>query len=184
MLISLYICQKLLQANVKGIFDRLNVCLWTSSFIGIKIMFKCNMTFSIIYIIPFTRTFFFFSNSVISTFLVLNVFGNFRDITHVMKKSESENISHSVTSDSETSSTIACQVPLSRGIFQARILEWLAIPITGIKTRSPTLQADSLLSVSPGKPCHKKVIHNHMVEFLRFGVIWNSGEKRFYSVLN
>ena len=44
------------------------------------------------------------------------------------------------------------------GIFQARILEWVAIsfsrdlPNPGIEPRSPTLQADSLLSEPPGKP--------------------------------
>ena len=44
------------------------------------------------------------------------------------------------------------------GILQARILEWVAfpspgdIPNPGIKPRSPTLQADSLLSDPPGKP--------------------------------
>ena len=43
-------------------------------------------------------------------------------------------------------------------ILQARILEWLAFPFsrdlanTGIKPRSPELQADSLPSWSPGKP--------------------------------
>ena len=44
------------------------------------------------------------------------------------------------------------------GILQARILEWVAIlfsrdlPNPVIKPRSPTLQADSLLSEPPGKP--------------------------------
>ena len=44
------------------------------------------------------------------------------------------------------------------GIFQARTLEWVAmsspgdLPNPGIKPRSPALQADSLLSESPGKP--------------------------------
>ena len=45
-------------------------------------MFKCHITFPIIYI-SFTLELFF---QILSTFLVLNVFGNFRDITHVMKK--------------------------------------------------------------------------------------------------
>ena len=46
------------------------------------------------------------------------------------------------------------------GIFQVRILERVAFPFfrgssqPGIKPRSPTLQVDSLPSVSPGKP-HK-----------------------------
>ena len=43
------------------------------------------------------------------------------------------------------------------GILQARILEWVAIPFSmglpnpGIKPKSPTLQADSLLSELPGR---------------------------------
>ena len=36
------------------------------------------------------------------------------------------------------------------GILQARRLEWIATP--GIKPRSPTLQADSLLAEPQGKP--------------------------------
>ena len=44
------------------------------------------------------------------------------------------------------------------GISQARITEWVAIPFSrdfpdaGIEPRAPALQADSLLSESPGKP--------------------------------
>ena len=54
--------------------------------------------------------------------------------------------------------TVARQVPLSMGILQARILEWVAIsfprdlPDPGIKPGSPALQADSLPSEPPGKP--------------------------------
>ena len=52
----------------------------------------------------------------------------------------------------------ACQPPLSMGILQARILEWIAMsssrgsfqPRNG--TRSPTLQAGSLLTESPEAP--------------------------------
>ena len=52
-----------------------------------------------------------------------------------------------------------CSPPGSsvHGILQAKILEWVAIPFStefpdpGIKPRSPTLQADSLLSEPPGK---------------------------------
>ena len=49
------------------------------------------------------------------------------------------------------------QAPLSMGILQARILEWVAmtssrgLPHPGIKPRSPELQTDSLLSEPPGK---------------------------------
>ena len=44
-----------------------------------------------------------------------------------------------------------------RGIFQARVLEWVAIspgdlPNPGIKPRTPTLQADALPSEPPGNP--------------------------------
>ena len=45
-----------------------------------------------------------------------------------------------------------------RGIFQARILEWVAIsspgdlPVPGVELRSPTLQADALSSEPPGEP--------------------------------
>ena len=44
------------------------------------------------------------------------------------------------------------------GILQARILEWVAMPSSrgfpdpGMEPRSPTLQADCLLSEPPGKP--------------------------------
>ena len=51
-----------------------------------------------------------------------------------------------------------CQAPLSMGILQARILEWVAmsppgdLPNPGIELKSLALQADSLLSEPPGKP--------------------------------
>ena len=53
-----------------------------------------------------------------------------------------------------------CSPPDSsvRGILQARILEWVAVlspgdlPDPGIEPRSPTLQAESLLSELSGKP--------------------------------
>ena len=44
------------------------------------------------------------------------------------------------------------------GILQAKLLEWVAVhfkgdlPDSGIEPRSPTLQADSLPSETPGKP--------------------------------
>ena len=37
-------------------------------------------------------------------------------------------LSHSVTSDSVTTWTVACQALLSMGIHRARILEWVAMP--------------------------------------------------------
>ena len=56
-----------------------------------------------------------------------------------------------------------CSLPSSSvsGIFQARILEWVAIsfpgdiPDPGIKPRSPALQADPLPVEPPGKPVTK-----------------------------
>ena len=51
-----------------------------------------------------------------------------------------------------------------RGVSQARILEWVAIPFSGdlpnpgIKAGSPELQADSLPPEPPGKPHFKKFI--------------------------
>ena len=53
----------------------------------------------------------------------------------------------------------AHQAPLSMGILQAKILEWVAMPSPpvdlpnpGIEPRFPALQADSLPSEPPGKP--------------------------------
>ena len=60
--------------------------------------------------------------------------------------------------DSATPWMVACQAPLTMEILQARILEWVAIPPPGdltnpdIKSRCPTLQADSLSSKSQGSP--------------------------------
>ena len=53
--------------------------------------------------------------------------------------------------------TVACQVPQSLGILQARILERLFCPLPGdpnpgIESRSPTLKVESLPSEPPGKP--------------------------------
>ena len=58
---------------------------------------------------------------------------------------------------------VACQAPLSMGILQARVQEWVAMPSSGdltnpgIKPRSPTLQADSLPAEPPGKPMNTGV---------------------------
>ena len=54
--------------------------------------------------------------------------------------------------------TAACRAPLSMGILQARILEWVAMPSSRglpnpeLEPRSPVLQTDSLLPKPPGKP--------------------------------
>jgi len=51
----------------------------------------------------------------------------------------------------------AHQAPLSLGILQARILEWVAFPFSrgssnpGIEPKSPALQVDSLPPEPPGK---------------------------------
>ena len=49
--------------------------------------------------------------------------------------------------------TVARQAPLPMGIFQARILEWAAMPSSnpGIEPMSPALQMDPVLSEPPGK---------------------------------
>ena len=55
--------------------------------------------------------------------------------------------------------TVACQAPLSMGF--SRQEQWGGLPFTspgdlpnpGTEPRSPTLQADSLPSKPPGKPC-------------------------------
>ena len=56
--------------------------------------------------------------------------------------------------------SVDCSPPDSsvHGIFEARILEWVAfpspgdLPDSGIESRSPESQADSLPSEPPGKP--------------------------------
>ena len=69
-----------------------------------------------------------------------------------------------------------CSLPgsLVRGIFQARVLEWVAIsfsrgdlPNPGIKPRSPTLQADALASEPPGKPIVYGLNENYLLFHVR-----------------
>ena len=60
--------------------------------------------------------------------------------------------------------TVACQAPLTREFFRQEYWSGLPclspgdLPNPGITSRSPALQADSLLSEPPGKPpdCHTK----------------------------
>ena len=65
-------------------------------------------------------------------------------------------LSHSVVSNSVTSCTIACQAPLSMEFSRPEYWSGLPCPSPGdlpnpeIEPRSPALQADSLLSESPG----------------------------------
>ena len=55
--------------------------------------------------------------------------------------------------------TVAHQAPLSTGFFRQEYWSELAVPSSGdlpnpgTEPKSPTLQADSLLSEPPGKPC-------------------------------
>ena len=67
-----------------------------------------------------------------------------------------------------------CSLPGSsvHGIFQAIVLEWIAIsspgdlPNPGIEPRSPALRADALTSEPPGKKPH---ISGRLVIFTNFG---------------
>ena len=76
------------------------------------------------------------------------------------QKCESESASSSVLLDPLRARATLCSLPgpSVHGIFQVRILEWVAIPFSrdlshpGIKPVSPALQADSLLSEPPGEP--------------------------------
>ena len=75
-----------------------------------------------------------------------------------------KHVSHSVMSDSKT--PLDCSLPGSsvHEIFQARILEWVAIsfpspgdhPNPGIEPRSPALQADSL----PPEPQGTQILYH------------------------
>ena len=68
---------------------------------------------------------------------------------------ESESVNRSVLSDSSTSWTVAHQVPLSMEFSRQEYWSRLPfpspgdLPNPGIKPKSPTLQADSLLSEPP-----------------------------------
>ena len=78
---------------------------------------------------------------------------------------ESDNISHSVVSDSATPWSVAQQAPLS--VEFSRQEYWSGelfpspgdLPNPGIKPRSPALQADSSLSEPPGKPLYTYTYH-------------------------
>ena len=67
-----------------------------------------------------------------------------------------------------TTWTVACQAPLSVGILQARILEWIAMPSSkgSSQPREQTqvsLQADSLPSEPPGKPSYPGYFHDKYI---------------------
>ena len=67
-------------------------------------------------------------------------------------------LSRSVVFNSATPWTAARQAPLSMGVLQTRVLEWVAcpppgnLPNPGIEPASPALQADSLLLSHQGSP--------------------------------
>ena len=69
--------------------------------------------------------------------------------------------------------TVVLLAPLSVGILQARILEWVVMPSSGdlpnlgIEPRSPTLQADSLPSEPPGKAMYRVIVPN--IQIIRSG---------------
>ena len=70
--------------------------------------------------------------------------------------------------------TVACQTPLSMGILQARILEWVAMPFSKgssrprYRTRVSCI-ADSLPAKPPGKPCSAVDASNSDTHFLPIG---------------
>ena len=70
--------------------------------------------------------------------------------------------------------TLAHLAPLSMGILQAKIVQWVAkyssgdLPNPGIEPKSPTLQADSLPSEPPGKLNNKGKERKKVKSFLAF----------------
>ena len=75
----------------------------------------------------------------------------------MLSPNESESVSHSVVSDSAILWTVACQAPLSMGFSKQEYWSGLAfsspgdLPDSGIESRSPALQADSLPIEPPGR---------------------------------
>ena len=89
-----------------------------------------------------------------------------------LKMSESESVSHSVVSDSETPWTVAHQALLSMEFSRQKYWSGLPfpspgdLPNPGMEPGSPALQADSLLSESPEKaapppPNRSPKLHNY-----------------------
>ena len=74
-------------------------------------------------------------------------------------------------SDSVTQGTVAHQAPLSMGLSRQEYWSGLPcpspgdLPNPGIGARSPALQADSLLSESPGKPRRNYEGHLRVLAF-------------------
>ena len=74
--------------------------------------------------------------------------------------------------------TAARQAPLSTGMLQAKILEWVPCPLPenlpnpGTEPRSPALQVDSLPCEPPGKPLKSLVAIFPTMEKAQQGMIW------------
>ena len=75
---------------------------------------------------------------------------------------KSENVNHSVVSDSMQPIDYSLPGSFVYGILQARILEWVAFPSPGIEPWSLASQADSLPSEPPEKPHARKFINHKM----------------------
>ena len=82
-------------------------------------------------------------------------------------------VSPSVLFDSATLWTVAHQAPLPMGFSRQEYWSGLPFPSPGdlphpeIEPGSPALQADSLLSETPGKPPNHSYIHVYLLFFLR-----------------
>ena len=96
------------------------------------------------------------------TILATEIFKSVGSSLMAGKKSESE-VAQSYPT---LCNPMDCSLPGSsiHGLFQARILEWVAIsfsrgglPNPGIEPRSPALQEDALPSEPPGKPMARKI---------------------------
>ena len=82
-------------------------------------------------------------------------------------------LSHSVVSDSLWPSwTVARQAPLSLGIFQARILEWVVMPSSGGSSllRDQTQVSHTYI----GKRIFKKKLPKIIIEFMRLLDRWST----------
>ena len=88
-------------------------------------------------------------------------------------------LSPSIMSNSATPWIVACQAPLSMGILQARILEWVAMPPRGSsqprdQTQVFCISGDSLSTEPPGKPDIQIIVMSFKKSFSVFHNIWSS----------
>ena len=81
-------------------------------------------------------------------------------------------------SDSETPWTVICQALLSMGFSRQEYWSGLPFPSSGIKPRSPALQADSLPSEPPGKGLLKYTLLTLLILFF-----YLANKKQFLSSL-